>query len=307
MKLETSCPICAYKNVAADAKQCPQCDSDLTSFRVLESLPDELALVSDESRVRKRVTPPLGMTLAIILLLVIVSGVFAYVLVVFEARLQRQRARLAGVETRLHEALASLRIERRDSPSNSRPERRGVQGERADTNTRDQAVADSATVSDRGPSKKAPRSRAESRSITRSRHYPRRPSRRERSGDNETGFFVYHPSDDDTLWGIARRFYGAGQLYPVLLEHNPNLEIHRIRSGLKIQVLQDAQAATALFKDITEIEGGKLYWRYTVQAGDTLESIAKKFYGPGSSTEPIVRDNLRNEIAVGHRIKVRVD
>lgn len=42
MATELTCPVCGLEHIAADRDKCPQCDADLTCFRVLSSLPDEL-------------------------------------------------------------------------------------------------------------------------------------------------------------------------------------------------------------------------------------------------------------------------
>jgi len=38
-----TCPICKKENIEADRNECPQCNSDLTCFKILDSLPDEIA------------------------------------------------------------------------------------------------------------------------------------------------------------------------------------------------------------------------------------------------------------------------
>ena len=38
MMLGTDCPICQLEHIPDDRDRCPQCDSDLTCFRVLETL-----------------------------------------------------------------------------------------------------------------------------------------------------------------------------------------------------------------------------------------------------------------------------
>jgi len=38
MRPETDCPVCRREHIPDDRERCPQCDSDLTCFRVLETL-----------------------------------------------------------------------------------------------------------------------------------------------------------------------------------------------------------------------------------------------------------------------------
>ncbi len=42
MAAELACPVCGLEHIAAERDRCPQCDADLTCFKVLSSLPDEL-------------------------------------------------------------------------------------------------------------------------------------------------------------------------------------------------------------------------------------------------------------------------
>ena len=41
MASDNTCPICSFHLVSTDAAKCPQCDADLTCFRVLDAIPDE--------------------------------------------------------------------------------------------------------------------------------------------------------------------------------------------------------------------------------------------------------------------------
>ncbi|HKS44191.1 MAG TPA: LysM peptidoglycan-binding domain-containing protein [Amycolatopsis sp.] len=78
----------------------------------------------------------------------------------------------------------------------------------------------------------------------------------------------------DTLWGIAKHFYGNGNLYPVIAQANGIENPDIIRPG---QVL--------IIPDATN------YRTYTVVDGDTLWDIAKRFYGNGNLYPVIARAN----------------
>ncbi len=317
----TTCPVCAFENVPAGARQCPQCDSDLTCFQVLDTLPDELAVsFADDDRTgreRERFISTRGIALGAVSLLVIVSGLFALALFRLQSDLQRQRERVNGLESRLREGLSPTLTTPPDLPPGEpiasgrggalgRDLVRG-EGSGSEGSTGEQPVAEGgATTGSAFPAVRSDPSSG-ARAGNGSRAHGPGPSRREEKGGAAGDFFVYHPTDDDTLWGIARRFYGAGDLYPVLLEHNQHLEIYRIRSGLKIEVLRDAQEARAELGRITEMEQGRLFWYYTVRQGDTLRSIARKFHGPGSSTATILRYNPGAQIEAGKRIRIRLE
>jgi len=52
MATELACPVCGLEHIAADRNRCPQCDADLTCFKVLSSLPDELPEKAPEHAMR---------------------------------------------------------------------------------------------------------------------------------------------------------------------------------------------------------------------------------------------------------------
>jgi len=43
-----ACPICGFERLHAEQDKCPQCDSDLTCFKVLDSIPEESAIPASE-------------------------------------------------------------------------------------------------------------------------------------------------------------------------------------------------------------------------------------------------------------------
>jgi hypothetical protein len=92
-----------------------------------------------------------------------------------------------------------------------------------------------------------------------------------------SAFEFYQAAETDTLWGIAKRFYGSGFYYPVLLEHNPDLAIYTIGQKDRIAVLNDSGMVKRIFNEITEKQGGILYWYYTVRPEDTPMSVKHKY------------------------------
>jgi len=43
------CPICKLEHIPIDKNTCPQCDSDLTCFKVLDAIPDEIQITENVS------------------------------------------------------------------------------------------------------------------------------------------------------------------------------------------------------------------------------------------------------------------
>jgi len=93
-------------------------------------------------------------------------------------------------------------------------------------------------------------------------------------------FKMYKAKDGDTLWDIARRFYGQGLYYPVLLEHNPDINIYDITHHTTLRYLCDKDQAPKVYKKITGMINDKKYWKYKVRPGDTKSSVVKR-YCPG--------------------------
>jgi len=90
-------------------------------------------------------------------------------------------------------------------------------------------------------------------------------------------FIVYHAKDDDTLWEIAQDLYGSGIFYPILLEHNPDLRVYNISSRDKIRYLCDKTLVAGIYKAIVGRKQNRLYWKYTVRAGDTQKALIKRY------------------------------
>ncbi len=79
MTTELTCPVCRLEHIAADRDKCPQCDADLTCFKVLSSLPDELP----------EKAPQRAMGVPVLVFIVLFVGLIA-VVVIFQLRLFRQ-------------------------------------------------------------------------------------------------------------------------------------------------------------------------------------------------------------------------
>ena len=77
----------------------------------------------------------------------------------------------------------------------------------------------------------------------------------------------------ETRWAIAEQYYGSGQYYPVLLEHNEYLAPGPLEPGRQIRLLADARLARETFH--RHIVGARLI--STVREGDTLGSVAARF------------------------------
>ena len=281
MTPETDCPVCRLEHIPDDRDRCPQCDSDLTCFRVLETL------LEPEAQPAKPATPEINPQIMQtakkrISLFAVVSGILLGVLTimlglqiyritdlqsaVFERqsafddafgrmkfRLDRLSAHQDKVFTKVTAQIENLRDKLDQEQKSSAILTAGVTDD-----------SDSVRISADAP-EKVPHTGGHKLNPT---------SKAPAAG---TAFKYYQAGETDTLWGIAKRFYGSGFYYPVLLEHNPDLAIYTIGQKDRIAVLKDSGTAKRISNEITERQDGILYWYYTVRPADTLASVKHKY------------------------------
>jgi len=230
---ETSCPVCGLEHIPPDKTKCPQCDADLTCFKILDSLPDE--------PVRNVKIPRTW---------VIAFYAIAMVICLVTAMTMFQYYQFRRVESLLMDQQKYLSDEGRSSEVSERGQDTGILH----------------TV------------------------------------PGEPDFLVYDAIDTDTLWDISKRYYGSGRYYPVLLEHNPHLGIYAIGDGVRIKILKDAGMARDIYLKMSMTKGDRTYWNYAVAEGDTLRSVARKFYRTEKMAKQISDLNPDVRLQSGQRI-----
>jgi LysM repeat protein len=263
----TTCPICGLERIASEQSKCPQCDADLSCFRILDSLPDELVMERSGSKRQF-----IFMVVAILLL-----GLSA-ALALF------QTYRLEEIELRALDQQSypvGIKIDReRPARSQSMPKPDGAAGTRALS----QAIE----------------------GMKKSSVLKKHPGKLDTWSGPLKGVdvWIYVATGKDTLWGISKRYYGSGSYYPVILQCNPHLSIYEIGEGVRIKILKDISQAKEIYRRITERQGNKLYWYYMVGEGDTLQSVAKKFYKTKEMAQLITAINPHMDFHAGERIKI---
>lgn len=302
MVQEISCPVCGFDHIQQDKKQCPQCDADLTCFKVLDSLPDSYPAAS------RKIQEPRKILFFITWILVGLVGVFS-VLHLFGLRhvvsgikqvetwFEKQENHAPDSAIKLHEHLVDLHKRLLDQLP-----------------TRQNEVA---VVSDHAETAAASKPDIHLLKIPAEHHAsveikdiePIEPAESEENPHNEKGddiaeFFIYHANAKDTLWTIAEKQYGSGEYYPVLLEHNPHISIYGVGDGVRIKVLRDAKIAGKTFTSIIQKKGNKIYWDYMVRDGDTLKSVAGKFSRSKSFTNQIIDLNPDIKLQPGNKITI---
>ncbi len=302
MAHEISCPVCGFDHIQRDKKQCPQCDADLTCFKVLDSLPDSYPAASHN------IPEPRKILFFITWILVGLVGVFS-VLHLFglqhvvsgirqvETWFEKQENHALDPTIKLHERLVDLHKRLLDQL----PTR---QNEVAVVSDHDETAT---APKPPNPISKIPDDLHASGEIKEIEPAGPEENPRNEKGDDIAEFFIYHAQAKDTLWTIAEKQYGSGEYYPVLLEHNPHISIYGVGDGVRIKMLKDAKIAGKTFARIIQKKGNKIYWDYMVRDGDTLKSVAGKFSRSESFANRIIDLNPDIKLQPGNKITIGLE
>ena len=101
----------------------------------------------------------------------------------------------------------------------------------------------------------------------------------------------YTVKSGDTLEGIARTQLGDGQKWRSIVEINPGLDPKALKIGQKIKMPAGGMASAKEASAPAVGAGNASTNTYTVQKGDTLVAIARKFYGGDSDWKRILDAN----------------
>lgn len=103
---------------------------------------------------------------------------------------------------------------------------------------------------------------------------------------NEEAVISYTVQKGDTLWKIAEKFFGSGVFWKKIFEDNRDVisDPNKIYAGqvIKIKLLPTGNVPAQADGDVTY---------YTIESGDSLWKIAKKFYGKGWKWREIYHAN----------------
>ncbi len=116
---------------------------------------------------------------------------------------------------------------------------------------------------------------------------------------------TYEVQGGDSLYTIAERAYGDGNKWKLIADANPRVNAHTLRVGFKLTIppKPGAQQAAAPAQPATE---GSVR-TYVIQAGDSLEKLAARFYRNGRWAAKLYeanRDTIASAdcLAVGTKI-----
>jgi len=264
--MDITCPVCGLKSIIAEKTQCPQCDADLSSFQVLESLPDELITDKNNSSSRNFII--------LISTLVLFLGLISFLVLSRHQQIESQQIESVGLLAEIKNQLTYLEKKHTRLLETSASQRTTIDQMKSEMKALTHFVRQLGIEKpDLSYTSQEGRINKDSLLLTQS------PVELKKAGSflNDLDFWTYEINEQDTLWQLAKRYYGFGHYYPVLLEHNSHIGIYTIRQGMQIKVLKDTSLAKKIYAGIIHEEGNRIYWKYTIVKGDTFISLAKRF------------------------------
>jgi hypothetical protein len=116
----------------------------------------------------------------------------------------------------------------------------------------------------------------------------------------------HHLRRGETLWSVAERYYGRGQLYPVLIAHNPGLGIYHRGAGT-LRIFADPNEAAEMYRRITPPGGEGRLFRYRVEPNDDWRELARRFLGRPSRAAELVALNPESDLTPGEQVLIALE
>lgn len=109
----------------------------------------------------------------------------------------------------------------------------------------------------------------------------------------------------DTLQKIAARELGRSERWKVLLEWNPGIDPRRLQPGMQLELPPSARAAPAA-PEAASAASARLH---VVRSGDTLSSLAKRYYGDAQRWIDLLEANREqlsgpDDVRVGQKLRI---
>ncbi len=311
MTSKTTCPICKLEHIDAKQDHCPQCDADLTCFRVLEALPESGTVLPPEmphenpdhgAGVLKKpmlffLGPILVGSLAIVLL-----WLQLYRIDDLKVRINTGQSAFNAAITGIESRLVVIGAKQERATENLGTHMKSVNAQlkilsnRISENGKTLSLMDNISESKESITPVKPRQQSGTMPFESNRA----------SSDRVNSFHYYQADDKDTLWWIAERFYGSAVYYPVILTHNPDLGIYTISRKSRIAILKDPSHVSKIYKEITETEKGRLYWHYTVRSGDTPASITRRYCPLDACIAIPIAEKSQTGLRPGQTIRIQL-
>lgn len=245
------CPVCGKNGITTPLEKCPQCDSDLECFNLLNSL-NEPSEASNEKRDEqhaatlgelKRITQTFSrfqstyeknkrfsLKRRAILILCIVGILFLYH-AFYVTELFHNTGNVA-------DALRAVQLSAKKQELNQRAIIRKLDAIKLSI-------------------------------ISKSSSDP----------EHSVSFRRYTLKEKETIWDVAKRFYGDSVYYPVLLEHNPELNIYSNSATPPVRILENASDVKPIYDRLVIMRNGQKSFKYRCRDNDAWEGISLRFYG----------------------------
>lgn len=282
MKSSASCAVCGFENVGFSQQKCPQCDSDLTCFQVLDKLPDE---PFENKTGRKRIS-----WLEIYIAITTTVCILFLAIIFYDFR--RLESNVVNLQTTFDSFQRNNPV--RESNFLTSPNQSGLK----------KAIEKPITPS---PSKEIFFRPAKKIIETKITSKIENQGQSPRDQVNRIEFWKYRIKRRDSLWSIAKKFYGNGYYYPVLLEHNPKLGIFSIRENQRLRILYKTSRVKNIYDSLVNKEEDSIVWYYKILSNDDLPTIAKKFYNDEEMMQQIYEDNPTSSFKAGEKIKITLE
>ena len=274
MNSEMICPVCHFGHIPRDNDTCPQCDSDLICFKLLDALADlptdskpdvcdtafnqtvdQEGSWSDAGRTTKSKTPWVAFLLGgFLLILVCFVGYAGQRFLAMESMVEKIESHMSQMTTAF----------------NKNPNRmiKTLEAGTRQMNHLEKRVG-----------KLVGMAKENELRLTRILIKKENMSKISENQDKRESacFKTYRAKEEDTLWTIARDLYGSGIFYPVLMENNPRLSVYSIGSKDSIRYMCDKTRVAGVYKTIIGYKQNRPFWKYRVRPGDTRKGIIKRY------------------------------
>jgi hypothetical protein len=299
------CPVCGKTDLAEHLAQCPQCNADLECFRLLEALHEEQSTPGVDAEVvgslsrRVDAIGPLLQRLQDSMhqlqrtarrrtaLLILVSVMWGLV-VAAGAWLLYWRWDTPHERTEVMASAAFLVELTRERPPEKALREALVKAVAGIEHVSQQVVALEQRVAELATQPPAIDTKDPSGAAS----------------APEPAVLYHEPHQNETLWGIAHKYYQQGRLYPALLETNPGLGIYFAPAYGQLRLPADRQGAEAIVARVVFTKDARRFFRYPVQVADTWQSIAERFYGRGDEAAWLQVLNAEAQPQPGTRVVV---
>lgn len=307
--MATACPVCKFNGIDNESEKCPQCNADLTCFKILDSFPD-IMQIKPEPITAKRVP---GFETRLFLLALVLICLILLVSILNINRIKRVETRLDGIykgQVAMKKTIAGNIPKEKllEHINNSVKRFLVIQTQ----NLQQKTDASLLTKSDGKKLLEDIRSEFEKQTREISKKFVIKTANNQVKKEifPKPEFWIYQANKQDTLWDIAKKYYGRGFYFPVLLEHNQSLSLYKIGRGVSIKILVNPLFADKIYKKVVKKKGGNIYWYYTVVKGDTRKSITTRFYktkdnaGLIDELNPDINSNVKMQ--PGTRLKIKL-